>query len=90
MDPQIRGPEQPATHTVAVGDTLWDIAQSSLGSGPLWNTIYDRNERTIEDEARRHGFSSSDRGHWIFPGTVLTLPRNGNGSPAANAALEKL
>ncbi|MFC8838654.1 hypothetical protein ACFT8Q_00680 [Streptomyces griseoincarnatus] len=77
---------------MAPGHTLWDIAQRNLGSGLQWTAIYDTNEQTIEDEARRYGFSSSDRGHWIFPGTVLTLPNGGaaGGSTAARAALAKL
>ncbi|MFE3928019.1 LysM peptidoglycan-binding domain-containing protein [Streptomyces sp. YIM B13508] len=96
--------QQPTRHTVVPGDTLWDIAQRELGSGLLWNRIYDANDQTIEDAARRYGFASSDRGHWIFPGTVLTLdPQKQNrpdpekaarlggpGSPATKAALAKL
>lgn len=96
--------QQPARHTVAPGDTLWDIAQQTLGNPLLWESIYTLNQKTIEDAARRHGFASSDRGHWIFPGTVLTLTqkkqnrpdpataarRPGPGSPAAKAALAKL
>ncbi|SDO55135.1 LysM domain-containing protein [Streptomyces sp. cf386] len=65
-----------ATHTVASGDTLWDIARQALGSGLRWDSVYTLNRRTIEDEARRHGYASSHRGHWIFPGTELALPRS--------------
>ncbi|MGW6907117.1 alpha/beta fold hydrolase [Streptomyces sp. NPDC054940] len=65
-----------ATHTVAPGDTLWDIARQTLGSGLRWDSVYTLNRRTIEDEARRHGYASSHRGHWIFPGTELALPRS--------------
>jgi hypothetical protein len=96
--------QQPAEHTVAPGDTLWDIAQQIFGSALRWEEIYTLNQQTIEDEARRHGYASSNRGHWIFPGTVLTLTqkkqdrpdpataarRPGPGSPAAKAALAKL
>ncbi|MEU3839303.1 alpha/beta fold hydrolase [Streptomyces sp. NPDC028635] len=72
---------QSGTHTVASGDTLWDVAQRTLGTAPRWDSVYALNRRTVEDEARRHGYASSDRGHWIFPGTVLALPS----SPAARA-----
>ncbi|MEU0074115.1 LysM peptidoglycan-binding domain-containing protein [Streptomyces sp. NPDC006332] len=96
--------QQSAKHTVVPGDTLWDIAQQTLGNPLLWEEIYTPNQQTIEDAARRHGFASSDRGHWIFPGTVLTLPpkanppkapdetvrTKANGSPAARAALARL
>ncbi|MFF9819358.1 alpha/beta fold hydrolase [Streptomyces sp. NPDC014006] len=64
------------THTVASGNTLWDIAQQTLGNALRWDTVYALNRRTIEDEARRHAYASSDRGHWIFPGTVLALPQS--------------
>lgn len=64
-----------ATHTVVPGDTLWHVAGRNLGGAALWDSVYALNRRTIEDAARRHGYASSRRGHWIFPGTVLTLPK---------------
>ncbi|MFI8194198.1 alpha/beta fold hydrolase [Streptomyces sp. NPDC085946] len=64
-----------ATHTVASGNTLWDIARQTLGDALRWESLYTLNRQTIEDAARRHGHASSDRGHWIFAGTVLALPR---------------
>lgn len=66
---------KPATHAVASGDTLWDIAQQTLGNALRWDRVFTLNRQTVEDEARRHGYASSDRGHWIFPGTVLALPQ---------------
>ncbi|WP_190157919.1 alpha/beta fold hydrolase [Streptomyces litmocidini] len=51
------------------------MAQQALGDATGWGRVYDLNRRTIEREALRHGHSSSDRGHWIFPGTVLALPQ---------------
>ncbi|MFF3741381.1 alpha/beta fold hydrolase [Streptomyces sp. NPDC002566] len=64
-----------AAHTVASGQTLWDIARQALGDGLRWDSVYTLNRQTVEDEARRHGYASSDRGHRIFPGTVLALPQ---------------
>lgn len=61
-------------YTVVSGDTLWGIAAKMLGSGSKWMQIYDINAETIEAEAKKHGKSSSDRGHWIWPGEVLTIP----------------
>jgi nucleoid-associated protein YgaU len=53
---------------------LWNIAQSQLGKGSRWKEIYNLNKEVIEKEAKRRGKSSSDKGYWIFPGTVLSLP----------------
>ncbi|MCL6674220.1 alpha/beta fold hydrolase [Streptomyces panaciradicis] len=61
-------------HTVTAGNTLWDIARQTLGNALRWDSVYDLNRQTIEHEALKHGYPSSDRGHWIFPGTLLTLP----------------
>lgn len=63
-----------STYTVVSGDTLWGIASKKLGSGSKWTLIYDANAGTIEAEAKKHGKSSSDHGHWIWPGEVLTIP----------------
>ena len=62
------------TCEVKSGDTLWSIAQSKLGSGTKWNTIYEKNKVVIEETAKKHMKSSSNYGHWIYPGTTLILP----------------
>ena len=62
------------TYTVVSGDTLWGIATKKLGNGSKWNVIYDANSGTIEAEARKRGKASSDHGHWIWPGEILTIP----------------
>ena len=62
------------SYTVKSGDTLWRIAAEKLGSGSKWPAIYDANADTIEAEAKKHGKPGSDRGHWIYPGTTLTIP----------------
>ncbi|WP_176743560.1 LysM peptidoglycan-binding domain-containing protein [Streptomyces agglomeratus] len=60
------------------GDTLWDIAARNLGDPERWTEIYDANQTVIEAAAREHPappvLGTSDRGHWIFPGTTLTIP----------------
>ncbi|MFJ3140221.1 LysM peptidoglycan-binding domain-containing protein [Streptomyces sp. NPDC086843] len=63
--------------TVSDGDTLWDLAQRFLGRPSLWRSILDAGRAVIEEAARRHGFESSDNGHWIFPGTNLLIPSAG-------------
>lgn len=61
-------------YTVKSGDTLWAIAKKYYGNGAKYTTIYNANKSTIEAAAKAHGKSSSDKGHWIYPGTVLTIP----------------
>ncbi len=63
-----------SAYTVVSGDTLWGIATRKLGNGSRWTAIYDANSETIEAEARKRGKKSSDHGHWIWPGEVLTIP----------------
>ncbi|WP_251501610.1 LysM peptidoglycan-binding domain-containing protein [Otoolea muris] len=62
------------SYTVKSGDTLWRIAAEKLGAGSKWPAIYDANAATIETEAKKRGKSGSDHGHWIYPGTTLTIP----------------
>lgn len=59
------------TYTVRSGDTLYAIASRYHVDEPA---LYSLNSGTIETTARSHGFSSSDHGHWIFPGEILKLP----------------
>lgn len=61
-------------YTVVKGDTLWGIASKKLGGGVNWPRIYDANKEVIETTARKYRKSGSDHGHWIYPGTVLTIP----------------
>ena len=63
-----------SAYTVVSGDTLWGIASKKLGSGSKWTAIYDANTSIIESTAKSRGKSSSDHGHWIWSGEVLTIP----------------
>lgn len=63
-----------SNYTVVSGDSLWKIAAKMLGSGSRWTSIYDANASAIEAEAKKHGKASSDHGHWIWPGEVLSIP----------------
>lgn len=60
-------------YTVVSGDTLWGIASKKCGGGTNWTKLYDANAGTIEATAKAHGKSSSDHGHWIWPGETLVL-----------------
>lgn len=62
------------THTVVGGDTLWGISKQNYGSGIQYTKIYSANSGTIEASAKAHGKSSSDNGHWIYPGDVYSIP----------------
>lgn len=62
------------SYTVVSGDSLWAIAKKQLGSGARYTEIYNLNSSVIESTAKSHGRASSSNGHWIYPGTVLTLP----------------
>lgn len=61
-------------YKIVSGDTLWGIAKKKLGSGTKWKEIYNANKTVIENAAKKHGRSSSQNGHWIYPGTVITIP----------------
>lgn len=61
-------------YTVKPGDNLWMLAKKFYGSGAKYTVIYNANKEVIESTAKAHGFSSSQNGHWIFPGTVLVIP----------------
>lgn len=62
------------THNVKSGDTLWKIARKYYGNGATWKKIYTANKNVIENTARKYGKKSSSNGHWIYPGTKLTIP----------------
>lgn len=60
-------------YKVKKGDTLWALAKKYLGKGTLYTEIYSKNKSIIESTAKKHRKSSSENGHWIYPGTVLKI-----------------
>lgn len=61
-------------YTVKSGDCLWNISKYFYGSGGEWRAIYTANKAVIELTAKKNGKASSYNGHWIYPGTKLTIP----------------
>lgn len=62
-------------YKVKTGDTLWALAQRFYGNGSLYYIIYNANRITIELAAKAKGRKSSSNGRWIYPGTILTIPK---------------
>lgn len=62
------------SYTIKSGDTLWGIATRYYGSGTQYKKIYNANKSVIESTAKKRGYKSSQSGHWIFPGTKITIP----------------
>lgn len=65
----------PGGYTVLSGDTLWGIAQKTLGSGGRWKEIYNLNAAALEAAAKQRGKQSSSQGKWIYAGTALNIPK---------------
>lgn len=62
-------------HTVKSGDCLWNISKKYYNGDPMqWRKIYNENNEIIESTAKKRGLKNSDEGHWIFIGTVLSIP----------------
>ena len=55
--------DDPVFHTVEKGDTLWAIAEKTLGNGSKYNAIF---------EANRPMLSHPDK---IYPGQTLRIPK---------------
>lgn len=64
-------PARPATYTVQPGDSLWAIAQKTLGNGNRWPEIYALNQGVIGSNP-----------NLIRTGEVLTLPGGASAPPA--------
>lgn len=71
------------THEVKDGESLWRIAEATLGSGERWTEIAQLNYGKQQPDGH-----SLTREHWLNAGWVLTLPADA-AQPAAVQAAEK-
>lgn len=62
------------TYIIKSGDCLWNIAKKYYGNGAQYTKIYNANKSVLEKAAKSHGFSSSNGGNRVWPGTKLTIP----------------
>lgn len=65
---------KPKKYVIKKGDTLWAISKKQYGNSSKWKSIYTANKSLIESTAKKYGKKSSSNGHWIYPGTALTIP----------------
>lgn len=71
-------PQAPTSqHTVAVGDTLWGIAEDTTGSGENFDEIFEASKSTIQPS----GNTITDPS-LIHPGDVVTIPGVAAAAPA--------
>ena len=61
VEDEAEGPE-PRFHTVVAGESLWGIAEATLGEGSRYMEIFEANRPMLSDPDR------------IYPGQVLRLP----------------
>ncbi|GAB4087251.1 hypothetical protein GCM10028784_38810 [Myceligenerans cantabricum] len=71
------------TYTVRPGDSLWRIAQETLGDGTRFKEVAHLNYGA--EQADGHALDGS---HWVRPGWILTLPGDAGGPGVQRAAGE--
>jgi len=58
------GEAEPVFHTVEKGDSLWKIAEKTLGNGARYTEIFEANKPMLSDPDK------------IYPGQVLRIPQD--------------
>ena len=77
-----------STYTVKAGDTLWALSKKYYGTPTKHSIIYNANKEVIETTAKAHGKANSSNGHWIWPGTVLTIPNTGTNQKSTGVVIK--
>ena len=60
-----------SSYTVVAGDSLWAIAQKTMGNGNRYPELYEANKEAID--ARNRGTGNTK--YTIYPGQVFTIPQ---------------
>ncbi|HYC59972.1 MAG TPA: LysM peptidoglycan-binding domain-containing protein [Thermoanaerobaculia bacterium] len=66
-------PAEARTHTIASGDTLWDLAQRYYNNPYLWPQLWESNTWITD-------------AHWIYPGDVLLVGGEGTAASGTTTA----
>lgn len=69
-----RNQYKPKQYTIMLYDSLWSIAEKFYGDGGQWQRIYNANVAILEANAHERGYTSTQNGKWIWPGTIIQIP----------------
>ena len=72
-------PPPAATYTVRAGDSLWSIAQATMGGGGRYGELYEANRAAID---ARNSAAGAPK-HTIYVGQELAIPSPAPGAPPA-------
>ena len=70
--------EEYVTYKIVDGDNLYKISTKIFGAAytSVCDAIYELNKDILDATAREHGHTNSNKGWWIYPGTVIKINKN--------------